>query len=73
MRKCARLQSVPLLTQGPRAHFVPRLQIQPPIMPRPDIARLGIRHRRIPVMSIGRDVYLDTRLQLQKLESAFPS
>jgi len=37
-------------------------------MPRPDIARLGIRYRRIPILSIGRDVYLDTRLIIQKLE-----
>ncbi|KAI7786879.1 glutathione S-transferase [Diaporthe eres] len=46
--------------------------MQPPIMPRPDVAKLGIKYRRIPVMSIGRDVYLDTRLILQKLES-FPA
>ncbi|ROV96780.1 hypothetical protein VMCG_07860 [Cytospora schulzeri] len=37
-------------------------------MPRPDIAKLGIKYRRIPILSIGRDVYLDTRLILQKLE-----
>ncbi|CAK7216333.1 hypothetical protein SCUCBS95973_002777 [Sporothrix curviconia] len=37
-------------------------------MPRPDLARLGVRHRRIPVLAIGRDVYLDTRLMLRKLE-----
>lgn len=43
--------------------------MQPPIMPRPDVAKLGIKYRRIPLMSIGRDVYLDTRLILQKLES----
>ncbi|KUI60607.1 hypothetical protein VP1G_07767 [Cytospora mali] len=43
--------------------------MQPPIMPRPDIAKLGIKYRRIPIVSIGRDVYLDTRLILQKLES----
>lgn len=44
------------------------MQMQPPIMPRPDVAKLGIQYRRIPIMSIGRDVYLDTRLMLQKLE-----
>lgn len=33
------------------------------------MARLGIGYRRIPILSIGRDVYLDTRLQLIKLES----
>ena len=45
------------------------VQMQPPILPRPDIARLGIKYRRIPILSIGRDVYLDTRLILQKLET----
>ena len=42
--------------------------MQPRILPRPDITRLGINYRRIPLLSIGRDVYLDTRLILQKLE-----
>ncbi|PHH86828.1 hypothetical protein CDD83_9698 [Cordyceps sp. RAO-2017] len=42
--------------------------LQPPLMPRPDVARLGISYRRIPILAIGRDVYLDTRLQLRKLE-----
>lgn len=37
-------------------------------MPRPDLARLGILYRRIPVLSIGRDVFLDSRLILQELE-----
>ncbi|KAI1344836.1 glutathione S-transferase [Xylariaceae sp. FL0016] len=45
---------------------------QPRIMPRPDIALLGIKYRRIPILSIGSDVYLDTRLMLSKLESLFP-
>ncbi|EFZ01742.1 glutathione S-transferase [Metarhizium robertsii] len=43
--------------------------VQPPTMPRPDVARLGIGYRRIPILSIGRDVYLDTRLQFIKLEN----
>ncbi|KFA66436.1 hypothetical protein S40285_09896 [Stachybotrys chlorohalonatus IBT 40285] len=43
------------------------------MMPRPDVARLGISYRRIPVMTVGRDVYLDTRLQLPKLEALHPS
>ncbi|KAL8418091.1 hypothetical protein RB594_001637 [Gaeumannomyces avenae] len=47
--------------------------IQPPTMPRPDLAQLGIKHRRIPVMAIGRDVYLDTRLILAKLEDTHRS
>lgn len=38
-------------------------------MPRPDVASLGIQYRRIPICSIGRDVYLDTRLILAKLET----
>ncbi|KAL2786273.1 hypothetical protein BJX66DRAFT_37331 [Aspergillus keveii] len=42
--------------------------IQPQILPRPDLARLGIRYRRIPVLSIGRDVYLDSPLILERLE-----
>jgi glutathione S-transferase len=46
--------------------------MEPRILPRPDIARLGIKYRRIPILSIGRDVYLDTRLILQKLEQLKP-
>ncbi|KAH6985994.1 hypothetical protein BKA56DRAFT_670211 [Ilyonectria sp. MPI-CAGE-AT-0026] len=46
--------------------------LQPPMMPRPDISQLGISYRRIPILSIGRDVYLDTRLQIPKLEKLFP-
>jgi len=38
------------------------------MMPRPDVAKLGINYRRIPLLSIGRDVYLDTRLIIEKLE-----
>lgn len=47
--------------------------MQPGIMPRPDIAALGIKYRRIPVLAIGRDVYLDTRLMLAKLEALAPA
>ncbi|KAK5987097.1 hypothetical protein PT974_11215 [Cladobotryum mycophilum] len=46
--------------------------LQPGMLPRPDVSRLGMSHRRIPIMSIGRDVYLDSRLQLEKLEEMFP-
>ncbi|KAI8669315.1 GST C-terminal domain-containing protein [Fusarium keratoplasticum] len=46
--------------------------IQPPLMPRPDVSRLGISYRRIPILAVGRDVYLDTRLQMRKLEAMFP-
>jgi glutathione S-transferase len=48
-------------------------QIQPPVMPRPDLEAIGVNYRRIPVMGIGRDVYCDTRLMLDKLEQLFPS
>jgi hypothetical protein len=41
-------------------------------MSRPDISALGTAYRRIPLLSIGRDIYLDTRLILSKLESLFP-
>ncbi|KAL7941798.1 hypothetical protein V8C42DRAFT_333742 [Trichoderma barbatum] len=46
--------------------------IQPRIMPRPDIHRLGVKYRRIPILTIGRDVYLDTRLILTKLSELQP-
>ncbi|KAK7965246.1 hypothetical protein PG988_010250 [Apiospora saccharicola] len=47
--------------------------LQPPILPRPDVAQLGVAYRRIPLLAIGRDVYLDTRLILQKLEQLYPA
>jgi len=47
--------------------------VQPPILPRPDLEALGVNYRRIPLLSIGRDMYLDSRLILRKLETAFPS
>ncbi|KAK1247750.1 hypothetical protein MKX07_000638 [Trichoderma sp. CBMAI-0711] len=46
--------------------------LQPGMLPRPDVARLGISYRRIPILSIGRDIYLDTRLQIPKLEAMYP-
>lgn len=33
---------------------------------------LGVNYRRIPVLAIGRDIYLDTSLILSKLEAHFP-
>ena len=47
--------------------------LQPPYLPRPDLNKLGIQYRRIPLLSIGRSVYCDTRLILAKLEELFPS
>lgn len=41
-------------------------------MPRPDLEAIGVKYRRIPIMTIGRDVYCDTRLILGKLEQVFP-
>ncbi|KAF2021604.1 hypothetical protein BU24DRAFT_23557 [Aaosphaeria arxii CBS 175.79] len=46
--------------------------IQPPYMPRPDLSLLGVAYRRIPVMAIGRDVYCDSRLIIDTLESIYP-
>jgi len=31
-----------------------------------------VNYRRIPILAIGRDVYLDTRLIIRKLEERFP-
>jgi len=42
-------------------------------MPRPDVQALGTEYRRIPLLAIGTDIYLDTRLILQKLEQLFPA
>ncbi|KAL2353056.1 glutathione S-transferase [Cryomyces antarcticus] len=47
--------------------------LQPPVPPREDLSALGVAYRRIPVMSIGRDIYCNTRLQLRKLEARFSS
>lgn len=41
-------------------------------MPRPDVHRLGVKYRRIPILTIGRDVYPDTRLILTKLSELEP-
>lgn len=46
--------------------------LQPITMPRPDLAALGVKYRRIPVLSLGRDIYCDTLLILQKLEEWYP-
>ena len=46
---------------------------QPVYLPREDVNALGVKYRRIPIMSIGRDIYCDTRLILRKLEEKFPS
>ncbi|KAK4144215.1 glutathione S-transferase U4 [Dichotomopilus funicola] len=47
--------------------------LQPPTLPRPDLStHLALAYRRIPLLAIGRDLYLDTRLILRKLEALWP-
>ena len=45
---------------------------QPITLPRPDLEALGVNYRRIPVLAIGRDVYCDTLLILEKLKKLYP-
>lgn len=45
----------------------------PPQLPRPILTRLNINYRRIPIVSLGRSIYIDTRLVLSKLEVLFPN
>jgi len=45
---------------------------QPRILPRPDLTDLGITYRRIPLLSIGKDVYCDSSLIISTLQDAFP-
>ena len=45
---------------------------QPFVMPRPILSDLDITYRRIPVNAIGRDFYLDNRIFMQAVQSAFP-
>ena len=53
---------------------IPHAQcIQPVTLPRPDINALGVQYRRIPILTIGRDIYLDTRVILHALEKQFPN
>ena len=48
------------------------MQIQPPVMPRPDLAAIDVKYRRIPIMAVGKDVYIDSKLILSKLETLYP-
>ena len=41
-------------------------------MPRPDLAALGVKYRKTPTMAIGRDVYVDSRMIIRRLEELFP-
>lgn len=40
-------------------------------MPRPVLARLGVRYRRIPVLAVGRDMYCDSRCIIRMLEERY--
>ncbi|PVH85275.1 glutathione s-transferase-related protein-like protein [Cadophora sp. DSE1049] len=46
--------------------------LQPPILPRPTTKAIGTSYRRIPILSIGKDIYLDTRLIFLKLNTLYP-
>jgi hypothetical protein len=37
------------------------------------VAAIGTAYRRIPLVAIGRDIYNDTRLIIQKLETMYPT
>jgi len=46
---------------------------QPLKLPRPDLNALGIKYRRVPVLAIDRDLYLDSRCIIHRLEELFPA
>ncbi|KAK4200676.1 hypothetical protein QBC40DRAFT_173387 [Triangularia verruculosa] len=47
--------------------------LQPPILPRPDLSsHLSLNYRRIPLLAHGGDLYLDTRLILNLLDTLYP-
>ncbi|KAK3669383.1 hypothetical protein LTR78_010728 [Recurvomyces mirabilis] len=43
---------------------------QPRILPRPDLAALGITYRRIPLLAVGKDVYADTSIIIDVIMSS---
>ncbi|KAK3670229.1 hypothetical protein LTR78_009884 [Recurvomyces mirabilis] len=45
---------------------------QPIVLPRPDLEALGVNYRRVPVISLGRDIYCDSLLCIEKLEELYP-
>jgi glutathione S-transferase len=47
--------------------------MQPPIMPKPDLTALTGGYRRIPVMQIGADIFCDTALICDVLETIKPT
>lgn len=40
--------------------------------PRPELLNLGLSYRRVPVLALGRDLYIDTALIVDVLEARFP-
>ncbi|KIJ37000.1 hypothetical protein M422DRAFT_50803 [Sphaerobolus stellatus SS14] len=53
---------------------IPARRVDVPLTPpRVDILALGIPYRRVPVLAIGKDVYIDTSLISEALEKAYPS
>lgn len=51
---------------------IPHARCEQPItQPRPDLAALGLHYRRIPVLALGRDIYCDTLLIIEKLEAIY--
>lgn len=45
---------------------------QPFVQPRPILQNLGITYRRVPVNSIGKDVFIDNRAFIDAVEEIFP-
>lgn len=53
---------------------MPHAQCDQPItLPRPDIKALGVNYRRVPVIAIGRDIFCDTLLIMNRLDTLFPN
>lgn len=42
---------------------------QPVVLPRPDLEELGITYRRIPLLAIGKDIYADSALIIDVIQS----
>lgn len=42
---------------------------QPVVLPRPDLEALGITYRRIPLLAIGKDVYVDSSLIMDTIQA----
>jgi glutathione S-transferase len=46
--------------------------LQPPMMPKPDLTPLTGGYRRLPMLQIGADMYIDSALIARELERRFP-